>query len=65
MVSPMYHSFMLRLWRDDQADDCEWHSQVDHMQSGRRWSFDTVETLLDFLRRQAEDPTVLDNSPGE
>ena len=30
-----------------------------HIQSGRRWTFNTLDELLAFLRRQVEDPEVL------
>jgi len=57
-----YASFLIRLWRE--ADPMmhelttDWNSEVEHIQTGRRWTFDTLDELLDFLRRQAEDPTV-------
>jgi hypothetical protein len=55
-VPVFYHSYLLRLWSEEQAGSTEWHSQIDHIQSGRRWSFDTLDKLLDFLNRQTEDP---------
>ncbi len=31
-----------------------WHSEIEQIQSGQRWTFSTLEEMLDFLRRQAE-----------
>lgn len=57
-----YASFLIRLWREVDQDPsvarCGWHSEVEHIQTGERWSFDTLEALLDFLHREATDPFV-------
>ncbi|MFO7742631.1 MAG: hypothetical protein R6X31_10005 [Anaerolineae bacterium] len=54
-----YASFLIRLWRPaggEASDPCaEWHSEVEHIQTGEHWDFETVEELLDFLRREADD----------
>jgi hypothetical protein len=50
-----YYSFLLRLWRAEGKHQVEWHSQVDHLATGRRVTFDTLEKLLDFLRVQTSD----------
>ena len=42
----------------------DWHSEVEHIQSGQRWTFSTMDELLDFLRREAEEPEVVNWSPG-
>ena len=59
-----YASFLIRLWRERglerQGPSAEWHSEVEHIQTGQRWSFDTLDELLDFLRRQAEGPGMLE-----
>lgn len=51
-----YHAYLLRLWSEEKEGGEEWHSQVDHIQSGRRYSFDTLDNLLEFLRQQTEKP---------
>lgn len=55
-----YTSFLIRLWRevnpDLHAPPAEWHGEVEHIQSGRRWAFNTLDEVLGFLRRQAEGP---------
>jgi hypothetical protein len=54
-----YASFLIRLWREQNAGPaCEavdWQSEVEHIQTGERWEFDTLEGLLSFLRRETED----------
>lgn len=54
-----YASYLVRLWREAGADQpkaaVEWHGEVEHIQSGRHWSFDTLDDTLEFLRRGAED----------
>jgi len=43
----------------------DWRSEVEHIQTGRRWTFNTLDELLGFLRRQAEGPDVLRPPAGE
>ena len=52
-----YKSFLIRLWCEAnlRAFPEEWRGEVEHIQSGRRWSFSTLDELLDFLRRQTKD----------
>jgi hypothetical protein len=42
----------------------DWQGEVEHIQSGRRWIFGTLDDLLVFLRRQADDPGVLCQPAG-
>jgi hypothetical protein len=42
-----------------------WQGEVEHIQSGRNWTFSTLEELLGFLRRQTEDPEALELMAGE
>jgi hypothetical protein len=64
-----YASFLIRLWRERSPADPEsvtdWHSEAEHIQTGRRWTFSTLDELLGFLRRQAEDSDVLRSPAGE
>jgi hypothetical protein len=54
-----YASFLIRLWRQtgplnpDHPGD--WQSEVEHIQTGQHWKFTTLEALLDFMRRQADE----------
>ena len=62
-------SFLLRLWREACQDSTEktadWHSEIEHIQSGRRWTFGSVAALLEFLDRQTEDGEALEGPAGE
>jgi hypothetical protein len=57
--SIQYASFLVRLWRETAADarqlTADWQSEVEHIQTGERWSFSTLEELLEFLRRESEE----------
>ncbi len=64
-ISIEYASFLLRLWRapphsgeGEGGEVSDWHSEIEHIQSGRRWTFDTLDELLGFLRQQAKDPAI-------
>ena len=48
------HAYLLRLWSEVWEKRVLWRSQIDHLQSGRRAAFDTLEELLDYLRRETE-----------
>lgn len=54
-----YASFLIRIWRKGETQDSathgEWLSDVEHIQTGERWGFNTLQELLDFLRYEAED----------
>jgi hypothetical protein len=69
MVTTVYISFLVRLWREprpqppDQAT--AWQGEVEHIQSGRRSTFDSLDDLLGFLRRQAENQDVVDRRAGQ
>lgn len=61
MSTPIeYASFLIRLWReagvDATAPPADWHSEVEHIQTGRQWTFSTLDELLGFLRRQTDKP---------
>lgn len=53
-----YASFLVRIWRHRGGDSSglptEWHSEMEHIQTGEHWEFETLQDLLDFLRRKAE-----------
>jgi hypothetical protein len=58
-VPATYASYLLRLWRESEAEPPEmitdWQGESQHIQSGQRWSFSTLDELLGLLRRQVED----------
>jgi hypothetical protein len=56
-----YASFLIRLWReanpDPYAPPAGWRGEMEHIQSGQSWTFDNLDEMLIFLRRQAEGPS--------
>lgn len=51
VTAPAYLSFVVRLWKGELSD---WHSEVEHIQSGAHWRFHTLDDTLAFLRRHVE-----------
>lgn len=62
-----YVSFLVRLWREVSGEGLDrsanWHSEVEHIQTGERWDFETLQELLDFLRCEAQDSGTLGAMP--
>ena len=60
-TSIAYLSFLVRLWREPVPGGPEvesgWRGEVEHIQSGRRWTLQSLEEVLDCLYRQAETAT--------
>ena len=56
MEPTRYVSFLVRLWRETSPDLPEvvtnWQGEAEHIQTGQRREFDSLDELLDFLRRQ-------------
>ncbi|MFZ1466221.1 MAG: hypothetical protein WAV60_19435 [Anaerolineae bacterium] len=49
-----YVSFVVRLWCDDQEQPSDhWYSEVEHVQSGERWQFDSPTQSLHFVAQMA------------
>lgn len=63
MPTVEYASFLIRLWRlTNEGPDkppSGWRSEAVHIQSGRHWSFDSLEGLQEFFREQAEHADLL------
>lgn len=57
-----YISYMLRLWRVNEADGSVWRASLEDPHTGRRIGFDNVEGLFTFLRQQL-DSADSDQSP--
>jgi hypothetical protein len=66
MTSPTtYLSFLIRLWCEPDESPARvagWRGEVEHIQSGHHWTFDTLDEMLSFLRRQASDLKMLSRS---
>ena len=75
-----YASFLIRVWREAtpppsppelggtegrRVEAPDWCGEVEHIQTGERWTFSTLDELLGFLRWQTENPEVSElNVPG-
>jgi hypothetical protein len=55
-MSTDYASFLVRLWREPRLAlpeaGADWQGELEHIQSGRRSTSDSLDGLLDLLRRQ-------------
>jgi hypothetical protein len=57
MLFPMNHktavyaSYLVRLWRDDGPATAVYHAEVEHIQTGQRRQFQTVDDLWAFLNQ--------------
>ncbi len=55
---PNYISFLIRLWREPTSELPEqaagWQGEVEHIQSGRRWLFESLDQLFASIRQEAE-----------
>jgi hypothetical protein len=58
MTSDEYVSFVVRYWRDPSVTALQspWIGEIEHIQSGVRWNFDTLADLLAFLTLLADTP---------
>jgi hypothetical protein len=58
MDPPNYVSLLIRLWREPASELADqaagWQGEVEHIQSGRRWTFDGLDQLFASIRRQVE-----------
>lgn len=56
-----YHSFLLRIWRERSLNHpdnvaAEWQGEIESIQTGERWTFESLDEMLVFLHQQAEGP---------
>ena len=52
-------SYLIRLWREALPAPTpapEWHCEIEHIQSGQRWSFETADALIEFITTQTHTP---------
>ncbi len=63
-----YLSYLVRLWQDDPAGTTRpWRAEIEHIQTGARLQFRTLEELWGYLQRQtlqrdANDTNLPENS---
>jgi hypothetical protein len=65
-VVTIYASFLIRLssTREHTLPAVgEWQGELQHIQSGQRWTFVTLDELLAFLRRHTEECVVHEYLP--
>jgi hypothetical protein len=51
---PSYFSYLLRLWRVNEANGSVWRASLEDPHTGRRMGFDNVESLFTFLGQQLD-----------
>jgi hypothetical protein len=51
-----YASYLVRLWRDQDpaSRESNWQGEIEHIQSGERWMFESVDELFTFLHRRVD-----------
>jgi hypothetical protein len=56
-----YASYLIRLWRMSKqaGTPAAWQSEIEHIQSGKRWNFQSLEELEAFLHQRATEPAGL------
>lgn len=51
-----YASYLLRLWRTAKGSSPllaqDWEGEVDHLQSGQRWTFAGLDQLIEILAQE-------------
>ncbi len=64
MEDNQYTSYLMRLWWETEEDTLAiWHGEVESIQTGQKWQFDSLELIIGFLRTQIlTDPT---NDPDQ
>lgn len=45
----VYLSFLVRVWYTPTPEGGVWMGEVEHIQSGRRWQFDNLHDMVNFL----------------
>jgi hypothetical protein len=57
-VQQEYASFLIRMWREvDLAVPeaaAEWRGEIEHIQSGRHWSFDALDEVPELLQQPTQ-----------
>jgi hypothetical protein len=65
----VYLSLLVRMWREANieatATPGDWHSEVEHIQSGQQWKFETLNELVNFVYSLAHNPAMLPNLEDE
>ena len=52
-VAPQYHSFLLRLWLEEDAGaPTAWQGEIESIQTGQKRGFSDLETMCALLQAQ-------------
>ena len=54
LVSNDYHSYLLRMWRVKDNDTFHWRVTLEQVDSGVKYSFNSLEALMAFLEQTAQ-----------
>lgn len=57
-LSTMYASFLVRVWQDAEIVETPtiWRVEIEHIQSGQKQHFDSLDQAFDFLHHQVQPP---------
>ena len=61
MPEPKYHSYLIRLWREDGEGKSDWRFMLVNLIEGRQWGFANLDRLLAFLKEQVDALSSLDS----
>ncbi len=50
-IGTTYCSLLVRLWWKPNREGGDWTGEVEHVQTGKRWRFDSLQEMLDILSR--------------
>ena len=54
--TPSYRSYLLRMWREERGKEVVWRASLESAQTGERWSFATVDGLVEFIYERITEP---------
>ena len=57
-----YVSLLVRLWFDENPISSEtttWQGEIEHIQSGQHWHFDSLEEILNFMQFKLRDSALI------
>jgi hypothetical protein len=53
--APLYLSYLLRLWLAGDSSQPQWRLSLEDPRTGERQGFNTLEELVEFLKRKIEE----------
>jgi hypothetical protein len=57
---PEYFSYLLRIWRTGQKEKEQWRATLEHITSGEKYFFTSLQELFSFIRQKTSQTTELD-----